>query len=350
MDSLNAPFLKVISEVFCSASINGCVPLSWFLRSHFNSIRRDTMVQKITSLDELWPIPETVRNLVYLSEGGLKFTIFDYRPFDYLITQSAPDDCHFIYLGGESRNVVFGNDTFNRIHGYGGDDILHGGENLDIIFGGSGRDHIWGYDGNDKLHGGHGHDSIDGMEGDDFITGGYGNDILLGHLGDDEIHSGYGNDVVRGGEDNEILYGFDGIDLITGDSGDDINFGGRGDDFIYGHVGTNIVTSGEGRDTIFLKMGDELHLVTDLTSDDNLAVIINNESGLSIDEILSRLDIPWETGQYQWHASDTNDANIDDIIIYQKAGTDTQVDDLAWWCWKITAPRSRLMILLFCER
>lgn len=29
------------------------------------------------------------------------------------------------------------------------------------------------------------------------------------------------------------------------------------------------------------------------------------------------------------HASDTNDANIDDIIIYQKAGTDTQVDDLA---------------------
>ncbi|NDA08087.1 MAG: calcium-binding protein [Alphaproteobacteria bacterium] len=214
MDSLNAPFLKVISEVFCSASINGCVPPSWFLRSHFNSIRRDTMVQKITSLDELWSIPETVRNLVYLSEGGLKFTIFDYRPFDYLITQSAPDDCHFIYLGGESRNVVFGNDTFNRIHGYGGDDILYGGENLDFIFGGSGNDRIRGYDGNDKLHGGHGHDSVHGMEGDDFITGGYGNDILFGHEGDDEIHGGYVMMSYKGVKITTFSMGLTGLTLL----------------------------------------------------------------------------------------------------------------------------------------
>ncbi|GEM_PF-938055 len=286
------------------------------------------MVQKITSLDELWPVPETPRNLFYMSEGGVKFTIFDFRPFDYLSTQFAPDDNPFVFLGGESRNIVYGNDTFNRMYGYGGDDILHGGDSLDIVFGGSGNDRLWGYDGNDKLHGGTGNDMINGMDGDDFITGGHSNDLLSGGKGDDTIHGGYGNDFIQGGEDDDILYGFDGIDVITGNSGDDIIFGGRGGDFIYGDAGTNVITSGEGKDLIFVQMGDETHLVTDFTSDDNLAFIINDERGLSIDEILFQLDIRWEIGQYQDTVTDTNDVNIDDTIIYHRLGTETQVDDL----------------------
>ena len=232
------------------------------------------MVQKITFLDELWPVPETPRNLFYMSEGGVKFTIFDFRPFYYLSTQYAPDDNPFVFLGGESRNIVYGNDTFNRMYGYGGDDILHGGDSFDIVFGGSGNDRLWGYDGNDKLHGGTGIDLIYGMGGDDLMTGGHGNDIL------------------------------------TGDAG------------------TNMITSGEGKDLIFVQKGDETHLVTDFTSDDNLAVIIGDDTELSIDEILFQLDIRWEIGQFQDTASGTNDENIDDIIIYQRVGTETQADDL----------------------
>jgi len=280
-------------------------------------------METINSLDELWPIPETPRHLVYLTEDGFKFSIFDMRPHTYLTSQYAPDDCHFLYLGGEERNNVFGNNIFNRIYGYGGDDFLYGGSGKDIIFGGTGNDRIWGFDGNDTLHGGDGHDIIYGLAGNDFITGGESNDLLLGGGGADTIHGGFGNDLIKGDEGNDILYGSDGIDLITGDSGDDIIFGGAGDDLLLGDTGSNIISSGAGSDWVFLELLDQLNIVTDFSDEDFIVLNVTDGIEATLEGIRSDLHIRWETGQFQDRQTGTNDVNIDDMIIYHSTGEES---------------------------
>lgn len=285
----------------------------------------------ITSLDEVWPVPETARTLLYFTECGSKFTIFDVRPIKYSLTQEAPDDTYFVFLGGDGQNHVVGNNVFNRIYGYGGDDILHGGSNFDIIFGGSGNDRIYGYDGNDKLDGGFGSDTIYGMPGNDFISGGGHDDFLFGGKGDDTIHGGLGNDFIQGGEDNDILYGYRGIDVIAGNGGDDIIFAGRGPDWIWGGTGTNTINTGTGKDLIWVEsragLKDGLHIVTDFTKDDDIAVSLPISDQSSLGEILFHLDIRWETGQYQDYLSSTNDVDTGDAIIYRTNGTERLDDD-----------------------
>lgn len=79
------------------------------------------------------------------------------------------------YVGGDDRDVVYGD---------GGDDTLNGGGKADQLYGGAGDDGLIGSQGNDRLHGGQGNDFLAGERGSDVLIGGRGTDALL--LGRDE--------------------------------------------------------------------------------------------------------------------------------------------------------------------
>ena len=93
--------------------------------------------------------------------------------------------------GGNSNDLVKGNDE---------DNVVHGG------------------DGKDEVRGKKGNDTLTGDDGDDLLKGGKGGDALLGGVGSDALKGGQGEDVfafaeLKAGKD-EILDFTRGKDLI----------------------------------------------------------------------------------------------------------------------------------------
>ncbi|WP_071189238.1 bluetail domain-containing putative surface protein [Trichormus sp. NMC-1] len=101
----------------------------------------------------------------------------------------------------------------------------------------------------DRIHSFGGADIVLGLLGNDIIEGGQGNDILFGGFGinnnsSQEYRNKYqplinfygndGNDYLEGGEGNDILNGESGNDIINGGDGSDELWGGEGSDvFVY---------------------------------------------------------------------------------------------------------------------
>jgi hypothetical protein len=99
-----------------------------------------------------------------------------------------------------------GSDGYDRLYGYGGDDVLDGGDETpsttnytDQLYGGAGNDILYGRGGNDELWGDDGDDKLYGGADNDRLIGGAGNDLLDGGEGDDRLGGSGGNDVLAGG-------------------------------------------------------------------------------------------------------------------------------------------------------
>ncbi|GKT37314.1 hypothetical protein ADUPG1_003299, partial [Aduncisulcus paluster] len=77
-------------------------------------------------------------------------------------------------LGGTEAfgDTLIGNNSENKIYGYGGDDLLDGKGGVDTLYGGTGADILVGGSGEDSLDGGAGNDTFYGGTGADIITGG----------------------------------------------------------------------------------------------------------------------------------------------------------------------------------
>ena len=172
-----------------------------------------------------------------------------------LINSSAGDD---IYDGGEGLDFV---GFSNALVGVTVDLALQGAQDT-----GEGKDTFISIEG---LFGGRFNDTLSGDDGYNQLEGYAGDDVIVGRGGDDNISGGAGDDVLRGGAGNDVL---------TGGSGNDKVFGDEGDDFIsvsaetsYEPGGDDVIDGGDGFDTlaaVFFKEG----VTIDLSRSDRQAI------------------------------------------------------------------------------
>ncbi len=113
-----------------------------------------------------------------------------------------------ILNGAAGADRLYGNDGYNWLEGFTGDDQLFGGNAADVLLGSEGRDRLYGNEGINWL---------DGDIGEDELYGGNVQDTLLGGSGNDTIYSNGGDDLVIGGAGADKLYGTGGTDIIYGD-------------------------------------------------------------------------------------------------------------------------------------
>ncbi|CAO3378138.1 FG-GAP-like repeat-containing protein [Azospirillum argentinense] len=160
-------------------------------------------------------------------------------------------------IGGDGKQVVYGDANRQALHLGAGDDEAHGGGGNDTVASGGGNDTLYGDDGDDVVHGGEGDDWLLGGSGNDLIGGGTGNDrlfggtgddLLFGEEGDDTLTGNEANDTVIGGAGDDLLFGEDGDDLLAGDDGNDTLSGGAGNDTALGGTGHDLIGLGEGND------------------------------------------------------------------------------------------------------
>ena len=230
---------------------------------------------------------------------------------------------------------------------------LVGAAGNDVLTGGDGDDFLWGADGNDTLTGGAGHDTLYGDDrffgfGNDTLTGGAGNDYLAGGGGDDMLTGGSGNDEIYGDDDSDFSFGNDtliggvGNDYLHGGAGDDTLTGGAGYDTLYGDS-----LYGPGGDDIFVLNLDggenDLDRVLNFGNSegnrdkiqiDADVVAADANVGITLADIMRDANIRWTqdsnyTPPSGVDASDTNDANTNDTIIYKTGGTAETTDDIA---------------------
>lgn len=151
-------------------------------------------------------------------------------------------------IGGPFDDVIEGNDEFNILIGFAGNDTisaLDGG--IDVLAGGEGDDH---------LDGGAGFDFVENYFRDSFmspeisagpmvvnlVTGtstGNGNDVLVAVEG---VSGSLGDDVMTGNaENNEFTALYEGSDTVDAGDGDDVVDGGEGADDLDGGGGTDLL-------------------------------------------------------------------------------------------------------------
>ncbi len=214
----------------------------------------------------------------------------------------------------EERDIHFGEDESEIIHGLGGDDHIEGEGGDDRILGGKGDDALHGNDGDDVLVGGDGDDAlfghndddtISGDAGDDRLTGGGGNDTLDGGTGDDRLEGKGGDDHLTGGAGTDTFFGGTGSDVLNGRDGeDDFLNGGGGDDTLIGDAG-DMLHGGAGADT-FVLARDE----TDVP-DDPAPTTISDYDG-ETDRIVVMLDPGSAPPVVELHPSETGtDLHLD---------------------------------------
>lgn len=147
-----------------------------------------------------------------------------------------------------------GNDSNNRLQGFGGDDRIFGARGNDTLEGGAGNDYLRDESGADVFIGGSGEDTVSyygraggifanletgrNNSGDKYtsiehlIGSNTGKDVLIGHLGDNHLR-GFGNeDHLSGGRGDDTLDGGAGDDFLEDASGRDHFIGGTGDDTV----------------------------------------------------------------------------------------------------------------------
>ncbi|MFC2968925.1 S8 family serine peptidase [Acidimangrovimonas pyrenivorans] len=166
-------------------------------------------------------------------------------------------------IGGESDDILFGNDTANRLDGARGDDQLLGRAGADRLIGGEGDDSLLGAGGFDTIVAGDGRDTVLGGDGRDLAYLGDGDDLFrdnsqAGVLGRDTVWAGDGDDTVNGGGGDDDFNGMTGADRLLGRLGNDRLSGGGGADTLDGAGGNDTVIGGDGRDLAYLGDGDDL--------------------------------------------------------------------------------------------
>lgn len=115
------------------------------------------------------------------------------------------------------------------------------GDGLDI-WGGNTDDLVKGNDEGNVIHGGAGDDRVLGRRGKDLLTGDAGDDNLRGGRGADALHGGEGNDKLKGGKGHDSFV-FDSLDM-----GKDriVDFGRQGKDLIdLSGLDADITTAGD---------------------------------------------------------------------------------------------------------
>ncbi len=183
--------------------------------------------------------------LVRVGSNGDAIHIQGFNPADPV--QSAGIDVFEFADGTTLTHAALVARGFDLV-GTDGDDFLNGGETYQKVVGLGGNDVLLGGTGNNILDGGAGNDQLDGGAGADTLIGRAGNDALTGDAGDDTIDAGVGDDFINAGEGNDSVLGGEGNDTIFAGTGNDTVAGGAGDDTIYGQGGTDVVDGGTGND------------------------------------------------------------------------------------------------------
>ena len=247
------------------------------------------------------------KNDDHLYGGAGKDTIYGGMGEDWLDGGSGDDilygytPCLIAVMGDEqlsgndgvflhAREVIFGRDGNDEIHGYYDDDYLDGGTGNDTIYGYNGDDTLDGGEGADRMFGGSGNDMYYVDNGGDVVKeeAGGGKDTVLssvtytlgenledlaltgtaaingtGNTLDNFLFGNSANNVLKGYAGNDILYGNEGSDILSGGDGDDILNGGCGDDRLSGGSGNDSLDGGTGRDRMYGGSGNDIYYVDD---------------------------------------------------------------------------------------
>jgi Ca2+-binding RTX toxin-like protein len=148
-------------------------------------------------------------------------------------------------LGGAGKNFMYGQAGTDRLRGGNGYDWMNGGDDKDRLYGRGGGDNIRGGNGVDYLYGddgnsSDGNDTLAGDQSADRLYGYGGNDLLVGGTQNDQIWGGAGNDTLQGQDGNDVLQGDAGLDELWGLDGDDLLVANDGEmDKLYGGNGTD---------------------------------------------------------------------------------------------------------------
>lgn len=197
-----------------------------------------------------------------------------------------------VYAQNESGNFVRVSETYQVGSGDQtlidrdsvSDDILYGDDSANRIRGGNGNDYLESGDGDDDLNGGVGDDYLYAGSGDDRVNGGAGDDMIVAGdgAGNDRYNGESGNDTVKYssatqgvtvnlasgrasgteiGDDRlsniENVIGGTGDDNITGNSKSNYLVGDNGNDTLNGGKGIDTLVGGDGNDTYVVdKAGD----------------------------------------------------------------------------------------------
>ena len=247
--------------------------------------------------------------------GGSVVMVGTVNGADYLDGEAGNDELtgggkEDILLGGEGDDLLFGDDSTERVAGeFHGDDDLDGGAGNDQLVGGGKDDNLTGGEGDDRLFGDDSTAQVAGeFHGEDFLDGGTGNDQIAGGGKDDLLFGGQGNDRLFGDESAARVAGeFHGSDYLDGEEGDDQLSGGGKDDILLG---------GEGNDLLFgddstARVAAEFHGDDDLDGGAGNDQLVgggkdDNLSGGEGDDLLLGDDDPANLGG-QFHGSDTLD-------------------------------------------
>ncbi|MGE7419047.1 beta strand repeat-containing protein, partial [Methylobacterium tarhaniae] len=189
-----------------------------------------------------------------LHGGGGNDTVASAGGNDTLYGDAGED----LVAGGEGDDWLRGGTGRDTVFGETGDDVVFGEDDDDFIGAGSGSDFASGGYGNDEVHGEDGNDVLFGDEGRDGIYGEAGDDLVRGDAGDDFVSGGHGRDLVEGGSGNDLVYGDDDDDVVLGGEGDDAVLGGTGNDRVLGEQGADTLLGGEGGDDLSGGEGDDL--------------------------------------------------------------------------------------------
>ncbi|MBH0199723.1 MAG: hypothetical protein HP497_09940, partial [Nitrospira sp.] len=189
------------------------------------------------------------------------------------LTQAQLLERGFDLVGTNNADVLDGTETFQKIYGLGGSDILTGGSLNNVIYGGTGNDRASGNAGDDQLF---------GEAGNDTLIGGTGDDILIGGIGADRLQGG-------AGQDRYLFNPGDGADLI-------VDTAGEGNRVVFGAgISAESVTlqlSGEGGLAIHTgQLGDQIQIIANLSAADRSAVDIvefADGSTLSVTQLLAQ--------------------------------------------------------------
>lgn len=167
-------------------------------------------------------------------------------------------------IGGNSADLITGDEEINRLEGGGGDDFISGLAGTDSLYGDDGNDTLDGGAGNDRLDGGNGRDRVrfgllPGGVAVDLAAGTssgflHGNDILVSI---EDVIGTQSRDVLSGSDVANDLAGLFGDDILDGRGGNDSLDGGPGNDVISDGDGQDTVDAGDGNDTVFSGAGND---------------------------------------------------------------------------------------------
>lgn len=214
-----------------------------------------------------------------------------------------------VYAQNESGNFVRVSETYQI--GSGGqiiidrdsisDDILYGDDSDNRIKGGAGNDYLESGDGDDDLNGGNGDDYLYAGSGDDKVNAGAGNDLIVAGdgAGDDRYNGASGDDTVKyssatqsitvnlaSGRASGAEIGDDrlsNIENVIGGTGDDTIIGNSKNNYLVGDDGNDTLDGGKGVDTMVGGAGNDSYVV------DKAGDIITEEANEGTDSVSSKV-------------------------------------------------------------